>query len=89
MEKYSLNLGENGRIMSVCVCLEGQKYENVVDSFPDGDVTEYRYENGEFIHEPQPTPEPQPTEPTAEEDALSMIVDHEYRLTLLELGVTE
>lgn len=89
MEKYSLNLGENGRIMSVCVCLEGQKYENVVDSFPDGDVTEYRYENGEFIHDPLPTPEPQPTEPTAEEDALSMIVDHEYRLTLLELGVTE
>lgn len=27
MEKYSLNLGENGRIMSVCVCLEGQKFE--------------------------------------------------------------
>ena len=62
MEKYSLNLGENGRIMSVCVCLEGQKYENVVDSFPDGDVTNYRYKNGEFIHDPLPKPEP--PEPT-------------------------
>nr|DAH13078.1 MAG TPA: hypothetical protein [Caudoviricetes sp.] len=86
MRKYSLNLGENGRILSVGNCQEGQNYENIVDSFPDGDVTEYRYENGEFIHDPLPKPE---KEPTAEEDALSMIVDHEYRLTLLELGVTE
>ena len=90
MKKYSLNLGESGRILSVCNCLEGQKYENIVDSFPDGDVSEYRYENGEFIHDPLPQPpEPQPAEPTAEEDALSMIVDHEYRLTMLELGLTE
>ena len=89
MEKYSLNLGENGRIMSVCVCLEGQKYENVVDSFPDGDVTNYRYIDGEFIHDPEPKPEPTAQETTVEEDTLSMIVDHEYRLTLLELGVTE
>lgn len=64
MEKYSLNLGENGRIMSVCVCLEGQKYENVVESFPDGDVSDYRYKNGEFIHDPLPKPEPpEPPEP--------------------------
>lgn len=89
MENYSLNLGENGRILSVCVCLDGQTYENIVDTFPDGDVTEYRYVNGEFVRDPEPKPEPQPTEPTAEEDALSMIVDHEYRLTMLELGVTE
>lgn len=64
---YSLNLGENGRILSVCICIDGQTYDNVVNSFPDGDVSEYRYENGEFIHDPLPTPEPQPTEPTAEE----------------------
>lgn len=31
-------------------------------------------------------PEPEP-EPTTEEDLMSMAVDHEYRLTLLELGV--
>ena len=43
---YALNLEENGRILSVCNCLEGQTYEYVVDSFPDGDVTEYRYVDG-------------------------------------------
>ena len=32
--------------------------------------------------------EPEP-EPTAQEDTEAMMVDHEYRLTLLELGLTE
>lgn len=35
-----------------------------------------------------PAAEPDPR-PTAEEDRDAMLVDHEYRLTLLELGVTE
>ncbi len=29
------------------------------------------------------------SEPTAAEDIMTMTVDHEYRLTLLELGITE
>lgn len=32
-------------------------------------------------------PEPEPEQPTAQEDTDAMLVDHEYRLTLLELGV--
>lgn len=64
MEKYALNLGENGRVLSVCVCIEGQTYENRVDSFPNGDVTEYRYVDGEFIHDPEPKDDPEePTDP--------------------------
>lgn len=35
---------------------------------------------------PEPEPEPEP-EPTAQDDTDAMLVDHEYRLTLLELGV--
>lgn len=38
------------------------------------------------VPEPEPQPEPAPTE---EDDTASMLVDHEYRLTLLELGLTE
>ncbi len=34
-------------------------------------------------------PEPAPAQPTPQEDTEAMMVDHEYRLTLLELGVTE
>lgn len=33
---------------------------------------------------PEPTPEP---EPTATDDLEQMAIDHEYRLTLLELGL--
>ena len=35
---------------------------------------------------PEPAPEPKP-KPTAQDDTDSMMVDLEYRLTLLELGV--
>lgn len=34
-------------------------------------------------------PAPPDPEPTAEEDLMSMTVDHEYRITMLELGLTE
>lgn len=34
-------------------------------------------------------PEPTPPEPTEEDDMNAMLVDHEYRLTLIELGLTE
>lgn len=61
----------------------------IVDTLPDGDVTEYRYVNGEVIHDPKPAPEPGEVEPTVEEDTLSMLVDHEERLINLELGLTE
>lgn len=71
---YSLNLGENGRILSVCNCFEGQTYENIVDSFPSGNVSDYRYENGEYIHDPLPTPEPQPAEPTQFDELEAQVV---------------
>lgn len=37
--------------------------------------------------EPMPEPEPGPPEPTTENDLMNLTIDHEYRLTLLELGV--
>lgn len=53
-------------------------------------VTTYCAANGYTFEEaPLPiTPEPTP-EPTEEEDIAAMTVDHEYRLTLLELGLSE
>lgn len=34
-------------------------------------------------------PEPTEPEPTPQDDVDAMLVDHEYRLTLLELGISE
>lgn len=37
-----------------------------------------------------PTPEPEPDHgPTAEDDLMEMAIDHEYRITLLELGLSD
>lgn len=63
---YSLNLAEDNRILSVRVCLAGQTYNNIIDTLPDGDITDYKYINGEFIYDPLPKPI-QPQEPTTED----------------------
>ena len=69
---YSLNLDADNRILSACVCLEGFEYENLVDALPEGDISDYKYIGGEYVYDPLPEPEPQPTEPTADDvlDAL-------------------
>lgn len=48
--------------------------------FGIGDI----YDSGEWKH-----PEPPPYEPTITDNLSAMAVDHEYRLTLLELGLTD
>lgn len=86
---YALNLDTENRILSVCECVEGMEYDIVIESFPDDNVRDYKYINGEFIHDPLPKPEPTAQAPTVEEDTLSMLVDHEERIINLELGLTE
>lgn len=61
---YSLNLSEDNRILSACVCLDGFEYKNVVDILPDGDMSNYKYIDGEYVYNPLPEPEPEPEEPT-------------------------
>ena len=62
-EKYALNLAEDGRVLSVTF----EKYALVgsvlVDSLPDGNLSDYRWQNDVFVLDPPPTPEPDP-EPT-------------------------
>ena len=69
---YSLNLDTDNRILSVCVCLDGFEYTNIVDTLPNGNISDYKYIGGEYAYDPLPEPEPQPVEPTADEiiDAL-------------------
>lgn len=56
--------------------------------FASKDFVEKYCETYGFTYEAvEPDPEPEP-QPTAQEDNDAMLVDHEYRLTLLELGVT-
>ena len=69
---YSLNLNADNRILSACICLEGFEYKNVVDTLPDGSISDYKYIGGEYVYDPLPEPEPQTEEPTIDDvlDAL-------------------
>lgn len=57
---YALNLGEGGRILSACVVLSVGNYDGMpqVESLPEGDISGYRYEGGEYVYDPLPDPEP-------------------------------
>lgn len=59
---YALNLGEGGRILSACVVLSIGNYDGMpqVGILPDGDISDYRYEGGEYVYDPLPEP-PEPT----------------------------
>lgn len=62
---YALNLDTDGRILSACICLEGQTYENVVEALPDGDdITDYKYIDGSYVYDPLPKPQPPDPDPT-------------------------
>lgn len=69
---YALNLDKDGRILSACICLDGFKYTNIVDTLPEGDISDYKYIGGKYVYDPLPEPEPQPEEPTTNDilDAL-------------------
>ncbi len=57
MSKYALNLAEDGRILSATFKEFASKSMPLVDSLPDGDISEYRYIDGNYIHDPLPQPE--------------------------------
>lgn len=63
--KYALNLAEDNRILSACVMLPRGSYDGmpIVDELPEGDIYEYRYVNGEYIHDPLPKPSTLPVAP--------------------------
>lgn len=85
--KYALNLAEDGRILSATFERFSAQGNVIVDTLPEGDISEYRYIDGEFVHEPLPAPEAAEQEPTTEEVLLEIAADHEARLCEIELGV--
>ncbi len=63
---YALNLAEDGRVLSATYPQYAPNGATVVNSLPEGNISDYRYVNGEFVFEPLPQPESDNT-PTAEE----------------------
>lgn len=61
---YALNLGDDGRILSATYPEYAPEDAVTVEALPEGDISEYRYVDGEYIHDPLPEPEPEPATPT-------------------------
>lgn len=52
--KYALNLDVNSRILSVTFEKYAPKDAVKVDYLPEGNIADYKYINGEFVHDPLP-----------------------------------
>lgn len=53
------------------------------------DYLRQTFEDGVLTLTNEPEPKPIAVEPSFEDDTSAMLIDHEYRLTLLELGISE
>ena len=69
---YALNVDENNRILSVTFDQYAPQSQPRVETLPEGDVSDYRYEDGQYIYDPLPKPPEPADEPSADEilDAL-------------------
>ena len=62
--KYALNLSADGRILSATFAKYAPAGAVLVDELPEGNIADYRYENGAYVYDPLPVVEPveQPTQ---------------------------
>ena len=86
MEQYALNLGDDGRILSATFERFAPAGAVIVAELPQGDITEYRFVDGEYVHEPLPKATPEAT-PSIDDILIEAVLDLEYRMILMELGV--
>ena len=54
---YALNLDEDNRILSVTLDEFAPTEQPRVETLPDGDISDYKYENGKYVYDPLPKPE--------------------------------
>lgn len=62
--KYALNLADDGRILSATYEKYAPAGAVLVDALPEGDISDYRYVSGAYIHDPLPKPVQPKAEPT-------------------------
>ena len=58
--KYALNLAEDGRILSTTYEEYAPIGAVLVDSLPEGNIADYKYIDGQYVHDPVPIEEVEP-----------------------------
>ena len=64
MSKYALAIAEDNRIIYATFEKYAGNNTVLVDSLPDGDISDYLYIDGAFVYDPLPEPEPEPETPS-------------------------
>lgn len=59
---YALNLNEEARVLSATLEQYAPAEYPKVEELPEGDITDYKFIEDEFVYDP--IPEPEPPEPT-------------------------
>lgn len=59
---YALNLAEDGRILSATFPQYAPSGSVFVEELPVGNLAEYRYVDGQYVHDPLPEPVEEPTQ---------------------------
>lgn len=54
---YAINIDENNRILRTTFAEYAESDSILVDTLPEGDVHEYKYVDGEYVHDPLPVEE--------------------------------
>ena len=54
---YALNLAEDGHVLSATYPQYAPADATIVETLPDGDISDYLYVNGEYVYDPLPKPE--------------------------------
>lgn len=60
--KYAMILDEDKRVSYVTFEKYATEDAIIIDALPKGDVTDYKYIDGEFVYDPMPEPEEMPTQ---------------------------
>lgn len=72
---FALNLDTDGRILSATYPEYAPADAVTVEALPEGNISDYLYQDGEFIYNPLPEPEPpEPTEAAPTWDELAAAI---------------
>lgn len=88
---FALNIDTDGRILSATYEKYAAPGQPLVEKLPAGDISEYRYIHGEFLHDPLPCPE-EPESLSLESRVETLEADSAETREALEMiltGVTE
>ena len=64
MSRYALNLAGDGRILSATYAKYAHRDAVLAENIPQGNLSDYRYQDGEFVYDPLPEPKPVTEEPS-------------------------